>query len=276
MRRFIPFFIIIVFLLSSCSKAQVVENVEYKEPSEEQRASFLTGYGVIVDVTRPVYSSKGTIPKIFDTVWEIRDTLSKKSLNIDISKYKGKQCSIFMYPVVKLPFTIKKESTVETRVVVISCQDSIICSYIEFISELRTLPATALSGQSIVDYSGVKWDTWKQRIDDDDNKRLVIFLYYDSLKLGSYNDAYNYIYDKGSIKKEDFIIKAKENKLPSIDFINIDQYKIPTADESYFIIEASVSGSSVKGKLYELTIDLKKDPKEKLYGGWKIYQTKIK
>lgn len=269
MRKLAPL-LLILFLLSSC------KNITHSELSHEERISFFSGYGVVVNAGRPFYSSSSTIPKIFNSIWEIRNIFSKNLLKLDISKYKGSQCTIYMYPVASLPFQVKKGSEVETRAVVICCEGNIICAYIEFISELRTLPYTALSGKSLVELSGIKWDTWKNGLDSDDNKYLVICQYYNALRTANFEDAYSYLYDKKVVSREDFIKKAGENKLPYIDFVSIDQYKAPTDNECFFIVEANISTSNAKGKAYQIFFDLKKDANEKEYGGWKIYSTKIK
>ena len=102
MRKYIPLLLILSLLLSSCS------TVSDKAMTDCERISFLSGYGIGVNTKRPYYSSAVTIPEIFDTIWEIRNILSKDVLKIDLVEYKGKQCQIYMYPLVKLPFSIKK------------------------------------------------------------------------------------------------------------------------------------------------------------------------
>lgn len=269
MRRFIPFLAILIVFLSSCDKG--VNNVL----NEEQRISFLSNYKVQVDISRPYYNSNSTVPKIFTTVWKVREILSKDMPGVDISKFKGQQCSIYMYPISKLPFTVKKDSSIEARAVIISCQGSIICSYIEFISELRSLPPMTMGGKSVADLSGVPWDTWKEQLDGDDDKSIVIYQYYNALRSGDVDEAYSYIYDKNTINKEDFTKTVKQNSLPYINFLSVDQYKEPTQDECFYIVEANVSNSKQK-KTYNIMFDLKKDPAAKDYGGWKIYKTQIK
>jgi len=272
MRKCCPLFLILFLLLSSCTSEKV------KTVTDGERISFLSGYGIEVNTERPYYSSVVIVPEIFDTIWEIRNILSKDVLNIDIGDYKGKECEVYMYPVLKIPFNIKKSDSAETRATVICHKDNIICSYIEFISELRIMPPLSLKGDSLVELSGVKWELWKERIDSDGDKNLVIWQYYNALRSGNYEYAYKFIYDKNNIKKEDFIKAAKENPLLYIDFIDISQYQNPTANECYFRVRARVRDS--KGKLrdevYDIFFDLKRDIKEKEYGGWKIYKTKIK
>jgi len=272
MRRSIAFFIGALLLLSSCTKP--------KNPgkTEPDKISFLSRYGVVVDSIRPYYSSTIYMPEILDAVWEIRNIFSKDTLGIDIVKFKGKQCEIYMYPVSKLPFNVKKDLSKEARAVVVCYKNEIICSHIEFISELRTLPPMSLKGKTLVELSKVEWDTWKNKIDSDGDKRLVICQYYDALRSGNYDVAYWYIYDKENIKKEEFIDIAKGSSLPYIDFLDIGQYKDPTGEESFFLVKAKVGNSKglFKKKTYEITFDLKRDLKEKEYGGWKIYKTKIK
>lgn len=272
MRKYFPLFLILTFLLSSCSSDKV------KAITESERISFLSSYGIEINTKRPYYSSVAMVPEIFDTIWEIRSIFSKDILNIDIGSYKGKQCQIYMYPVQKLPFNIKKSESVEAKATVICYKDSIICSYIEFISELRGMPPLSLKGTSLVDMSGLKWESWRDRVDSDGDKRLVIWQYYNSLRSGNYEDAYKYIYDKTNIKKEDFIKAAKANSLLYIDFLDISQYQNPTADECYFRVKAKVGDSQgkLKNEVYDITFDLKRDSKEKEYGGWKIFKTKIK
>ena len=215
---------------------------------------------------------------IFDTTWEIRNVFSKNTLKDDLNSYKGRQCMVYMYPIKSMPFIIKKDSSIETRVVLIENKNRVVCSYIEFISELRNLPPVSLDGKSLVELSGIKWEVWKDDIDSDDNKKLVIWQYYDALRLGNYESAYSYIYDKINIKKEDFIKAAKGNSLANIDFLDIDQYKSATGDQCYFIIKTQEvdDKNSSKKKNYEILFDLKKDPASKDYGGWKVYKTKMK
>jgi hypothetical protein len=255
--------------MSSCSS-------ESAELNDDQRIAFLSKHNVKVDTTRPYYSSSGKVPVIFSTVWQIRNIMSKSTLNIDLSKYKGNQCSIVMYPVSKLPFTPKNSSSAEARDVVISCKKDIICSYVEYISELRSIAPTTLDGKSVADISGVSWDKWKEGMDSDDNKSLVIYQYYNALRTGDYGEAYTYIYDRSKIKEEDFIKTAKQNSLPYMDFLNVDQYKEPTKNECYYLVEANVGGGSKNKKTFEIIFDLKKDPNSADYGGWKIYKTQIK
>lgn len=272
MRRCILFAILLVSILSSCSSKKTASR------EDENGISFLKDRGIVVDTNRPFYSSDVVVPEIFDSVWKMRDILSKDGLKINLEKYKGKQSRVYMYPVLKLPFMINKESSAEARAVIISCNKDIICSYIEFISELRSIPPLSLDGKSLVDLSGISWNEWKAKMDGDGDKHLVIWQYYDALRSGDYEEAYWYIYDKENIKKEDFIKIAKENSLLYIDFLDIQQYKESSGDECYFIVKAMVGGGQGKSKKkeYEILFDLKKYDGENKYGGWKIYKTKIR
>lgn len=268
MKRFIPCLIILVLLLPGCGSKSV-------ELNDEQRIAFLAKYNVRVDTARPYYNSSGKIPEVFNTVWQIREVLSKRLPGVDLSKYRGRLCSIKMYPVLKLPFISKAGSSNEVRAVVISCGEDIVCSYIEFISELRSIAPSTLDGKSVADLSGISWDKWKERLDSDDDKTLVIYQYYNALRTGDYDEAYTYIYDRSNIKKEDFINTAKHNSLPNMDFLYVEQYKEPAKDECYYLVEANV-GSSKDKKTFNIIFDLKRDPTSTDYGGWKIYKTQIK
>lgn len=271
MRRLIPLYIIFVFFLCSCTQGKLAAK------SEDDIIEFLSRYSIVVDRSRPKYSSTVFVPKIFDTIWEMREVLSKDVLGISLKKFRGKECSIYMYPLIKTPFKSKNSEDSESRGVVICCDGSIICSYIENISTLRKEAPMSLEGKSIEELSGVKWNQWREGIESDDNKRLVIWQYYNALRAGNYEGAYWYIYNKEDIKKEDFVKTATQVALPYIDFVDIEQYKKPTDDECYFIVKARVQGESKNNKdLYEITFDLKKDKKEEQYGGWKILRTKIK
>lgn len=270
MKKWNLFLVAVVFLISSCGRGEPHANIE------KDRISFLSGYGITVDIQRPYYSSEGTIPLVFDTYWNMRNVFSKDGLKVELKRYEGEKCSIYMYPILKLPFDVKKESSVEERAVLICHKGDVICSYIEFISELRTLPPMSLKGKSLVELSGIDWNVWKDNMDSDDDKRLVIWQYYDALRISNFDEAYWYIYDKESIKKEDFIKAAMEESLPYIDFLDIQQYKEPTEGECYFLVKAMVGDSKIRKREYEITFDLKRNPEEKEYGGWKIYMTKIK
>lgn len=270
MRKWMIFTIALILLLSSCSQKNALT-------TDEDRISFLAGYGVKVDIERPYYSTDTVVPEIFDACWTIRDIFSRDLLGKGLEDHKMHECKIYMYPVLKLPFDTKGENDAEPRAVVVSSGGHIICSHIEFISALRSYPSMSLKGKSLVDLSKVSWDTWKERIDSDDDKRFIIWQYYSALRSGDYEEAYWYIYDKDNIKKEDFIKAARENTIFYIDFLDIRQYKSPEGDECYFMVDAMVTGSdNKKKKKYEIIFDLKKDPKEKKYSGWKIYRTKIR
>lgn len=263
--------LLMIFLLSSCSKPSRVESDKTQE-----NIPFLTQHGVLLDSERPHYNSEGIVPEVFDTVWNMRDTFSQDLFKKSISQYKGKQYIIYMYPVADLPKTIEPDIIPNARAVVISIKGSIICSYIEFISESKNLPAASLSGVLIDDLSGLKWDIWRNRIDDDDNKKLVIWKYYESLRYQDFETAYSFIYDKASIKKDDFIDAAKKSRIAYLDFLDISQYKKPTDNECFFLVKAKVENNQKQGpKIYDITFDLKRSSEED-YGGWKIYATKLK
>lgn len=270
MRKLLPFLLAFILFLSSCGRTGGTEL------DDKQRISFLSKYNVSIDTSRPYYSSKSRVPQIFDTVWQIRAVLSKRIPNVDISRYKGSQCSIYMYPVHKLPFEIKNQASIEAKAVLIACNGKVICSYIEFISELRSIAPMTLDGKSVALLSGAGWEKWKERMESDDNKTLVIYQYYNALRSGNYDEAYTYIYDKSSIGKDNFIKSAKQNSLPFLDFIYVDQYKEPVEDECYYLVEANVIESGKKKDKYEIVFDLKIDEASSDYGGWKIYRTQIK
>lgn len=257
-----------MMFLSSCSKGVPASN-------DGQRISFLKKYNISVDTMRPYYSSQISVPNTFNAIWEMRNIFSKDLLGIDMTRFKGKKCSIFMYPVSKLPFDIKKSDAVETRAVVISCRDRIICSYIDFILEIRSIPPVSLKGRNIAELSGTGWDVWKSRMDGDDNKRIVIWQYCDALKLGNYEEAYSYIYDKSNITKEEFINTASKKPLHNIDFLGLEQSGASFDDECRFTAKANIVEGG-KNKTREIVFNLKKDPTSKEYGGWKIYSANIK
>lgn len=264
----IAFLILLSIFISSCSNKIGITD-------DQINIQFLKGYSVIPDADRPYYSSIINVPQIFSTVWEIRNIFSKDILNVDLHKYKGKQCSIFMYPLSKLPFEGYKYDGAEIRAVILSYRNKVICSYIEFISESRDFPPISLKGESIEDLSDTKWNLWKSKLDDDDNKRLVIWQYYDALRSDNYDEAYSYIYNKNEIKKQDFIVAAKEKFPGYIEFLSLEQYREPSNSECFFTAKVNVKANN-KNKIYEILFDLKKDPSSKEYGGWKILSTRIK
>lgn len=275
MKKLLPLIIIIATLISCSNSTATPEVKAEKKLSQNDMTAFLAKYNVQVDTSRPYYNSRCKVPQYFNAVWQIREIFSKKTPGDELSKYKDRECSIYMFPVAKLPFEVKKDTLKDARAVVISCGDKIICSYIEFISELRSTAPSAFDGKSIAEISGVNWDIWKDRMDSDDNKNLVIYQYYNALRAGNYDEAYSYLYDKSNIKKEDFIRAAKQNSMPYIDFLDVDQYKEPTENDCYFLVRANV-GDGNKKKTFEITFDLKKDSNDNSYGGWKIYKTQIK
>jgi hypothetical protein len=129
----------------------------------------------------------------------------------------------------------------------------------------------SLKGRSIQEISDKKWEDWKASIDADSDKRLVVLQYYDLLRCGNYSDAYSLLYDRKSISREDFVKAASGDKLPVIDFAGMEQYKEAIPGECYFMVEASLAG-----KTRQIIFDLKRDPADSAYGGWKIYKTRIK
>lgn len=254
-----------VIIIESRSRAITVKD-------NDQRIKFLKGYEVVVDNDRPYYNSRINVPESFNALWEIRNAFAKDMLGVDLSRYKGRKCDIFMYPVSKLPFQTNKDMESETRAVIITLNSNVICSYIEFISETKSVPSVSLPGKSISDITGVKWDTWKLRMEDDDNKELVIWKYYECLKSGDNERAYSYIYDKGDIKKEEFIKAARNLAVPDMELINLEQSGIVSDDECSFKANAKIENGS-KSKTYEIRFNLKKDPSSFEYGGWKIVNT---
>lgn len=257
-----------MILAASCSRGTAAYG-------DEERIEFLKGYGIDVDTRRPYYSSNIIIPKVFSATWEIRSAFTKDMLNIELSKFSGKQCGIFMYPVSKLPPDIRKISSSEARAVIINYKDRIICAYIEFISETRGISPVSLKGRTIGDITGVKWSKWKDDMEDDDNKKLVIWQYYDALKSKKYEEAYEYIFDKKNITREQFIKVAGSISLPDMDFLNLEQDSETSDMQCSFTARTNVK----KGKgssAYEIRFQLKKDPSSNVYGGWKIENTSIK
>jgi hypothetical protein len=210
MKRYLPFLIIISLVFYSCAHKGAGAG------SDKERISFLGEYGLKVDVERPYYSSSCRIPVIFDTVWNMRLIFARDLLGIKLSRYKGRDCEVYMYPL-KLSEGDGKAAP-ETRAVVVSSGGDIICSYIEFISELSVKPPMSLKGRSIEEISDKRWEDWKTSIDTDSDKRLVVLQYYDMLRCGNYSDAYCLLYDRKSISREDFIKAASGDNLPVIDF----------------------------------------------------------
>lgn len=265
MKRFIFFILIIISLpiIVSCS-----QNV-----SDKDKIAFLSNYNIAADTDRPYYSTKCIIPDIFDSMWYIRSIFAKDLLNIDISDFKGEECTIYGYYVLDMPPGIGMDDSSEARAVIIASGESIICGYIDFVSELGDTPPATLTGKLFSSISDVGWDIWRQRIDDDDYKSLVIWQYYDSLRMKDFDNAYFYLYDRVNIKKEEFIKAAEENPLPIIDFKDMHPYKMPLEDECYFIVNAKIGESQ---KNYDITFDLKRDSSEKEFNGWKINKTSIR
>ncbi|KPU42834.1 hypothetical protein OXPF_35980 [Oxobacter pfennigii] len=271
MKRFLILFIIAAYLFTACKPDK------YNEVNDQQRIEFLSQYNITIDAKRPYYSSDVTVPKVLDTTWKIRDIFAKDLFNTGISKLGGRKGKLYSYPVEKLPYDVTKRTAVETKAYIICIDGDIICSYIDFISELQATPPVSLRGKSLVDISGVEWGKWKSEIDSDDDKRLVIWQYYEALRLGNYENAYLFIYDKENITIEDFTQAAAANALPIIDFLDMQQHKEPAGDECYFLVNAMIGNpKSGEKKRYEILIDLKKDAEGKEYSGWKIYKTKIK
>ncbi|MDI6619568.1 MAG: DUF4830 domain-containing protein [Clostridiales bacterium] len=266
MKRFILPLLLAALVFASCGKS-------IQAGSDEERAAYLKQNGVAIDTEKPYYSSSETIPDVLSTVWEMRNVFSKKAYGINISGYRGKQCTVYIYPILRLPDTVKFEDSSNTRAVVVNCKNKIICSYIDYVSELKTYPPCSLNGKSIEELSGIKWDKWKANMEDDDNQLLVILQYYDMLKSGDYDGAYSYVYDKTKIKKEDFINTARENKLPFMDFISIGKYKKSTKNESFYILRAKLAGQK---KICEIEFNLKEDTGKDSENNWKIVSTKIR
>lgn len=257
-----------MLILTSCSKGVLAA-------SDNERISFLKRYDIAVNTARPYYNSQVVIPKTFNTIWKMRSIFSEDLLDIKLDRFKGKNCNIYMYPVSKLAFDVRKDDPVETRAVIISYDDHIICSYIDFILEIRVVAPMSLNGKTISELSQISWDVWKAKMDSDDNKRVVIWEYYDSLKSGNYEEAYSYIYDKKNISKEYFIDTASKLNLSYIDFLSLEQTNEPSDHECSFTVKANIKDGK-KTKTCEIVFNLKKDSSSKEYDGWKIYSVKEK
>ncbi len=269
MKRFRFMFVLLILIILPLSfTVSCNRNV-----SDKGRIAFLSNYNISVDTDRPSYSTKCAIPDIFDSTWDIRSIFARDLLNIDISNFKGKECTIYGYYVLDMPPGIGTNDSSEARAVIILSGESIICGYVDFTAELGDIPPATLTGKPFSSISDVSWDIWRQRIDDDDYKSLVIWQYYDSLRMKDFDNAYFYLYDRQNIKEEEFIKAAEQNPLPIIDFKDMHQYKMPLDDECYFIVNVKVEEST---KSYDITFDLKRDPEGKEFNGWKIYKTGIR
>lgn len=268
MKKIIPLFILFGMIFSSCNKYNKIDTQKIAE-------NLLVEYSIVIDNDKPYSTYTKIIPKIFDNSWEMMNYFSEDSLDIDIKKFKGSTCTIYRYPIKELPFEAYNKINVQKYAVITIKDSKVLCGYIEFLSELNINQPISLEGKSLYEITNIKWEDWKKRIEDDDNKQLVIWEYYDLLKTNNFNEAYNLLYKDNRIDKEEFIKTAKENKLPFMDFISIEQYKESSLNEAYFVVKAYVFDKNSHKLEYKILFNLKKDKDEVIYNGWKIYSTKI-
>ncbi len=79
------------------ASAAAENNISCKLKSNEERVAFLRGYGWEVDES-PAAEQDVRIPDTFDAAYESYNAL-QKTQGLDLSKYQGRKCKLFVYRV---------------------------------------------------------------------------------------------------------------------------------------------------------------------------------